>query len=193
MPGVDDHETVSIYPLDDQQLEDLLTKVGECTFNWGTKDGWPVGVIMSFLWKDGRFWITAGAHRHRISAVRRDPRVSVVVSGAAAAPGSGAPFGAATAKGRCIIHEDRETKDWFYPEFAAKLNPTNPEAAAGFVKTLDSPLRVVLEVVPEQWLLFDAGKFGADAAGALPDDQKGPMLSADAERMPREIERSGIS
>ena len=193
MPGVEDHETVSIYPLDDQQLESLLTHAPECTFNWGTRDGWPVGVIMSFLWKDGRFWITAGAHRHRISAVRRDPRVSVVVSGASAPAGSGAPGGAATAKGRCIIHEDRETKDWFYPEFAAKLNPDNNEAAAAFVRTLDSPLRVVLEVVPEKWILFDGAKFGADAMGVLPDDQKGPMLSADAERMPREIARRGLS
>ncbi len=193
MPGVEDHETVSIYPLDDQQLESLLTHAPECTFNWGTRDGWPVGVIMSFLWKDGRFWITAGAHRHRISAVRRDPRVSVVVSGASAPAGSGAPGGAATAKGRCVIHEDRETKDWFYPEFAAKLNPTNPEAAAAFVKTLDSPLRVVLEVIPEKWILFDGAKFGADAMGVLPDEQKGPMLSADAERMPREIARRGLS
>lgn len=193
MPGVEDHETVSIYPLDDQQLESLLTHAPECTFNWGTRDGWPMGVIMSFLWKDGRFWITAGAHRHRISAVRRDPRVSVVVSGASAPAGSGAPGGAATAKGRCVIHEDREMKDWFYPEFAAKLNPTNPEAAAAFVKTLDSPLRVVLEVIPEKWILFDGAKFGADAMGVLPDDQKGPMLSADAERMPRELARRGIS
>ena len=193
MPGVEDHETVSIYPLDDQQLESLLTHAPECTFNWGTRDGWPMGVIMSFLWKDGRFWITAGAHRHRISAVRRDPRVSVVVSGASAPAGSGAPGGAATAKGRCVIHEDRETKDWFYPEFAAKLNPTNPEAAAAFVKTLDSPLRVVIEVIPEKWILFDGAKFGADAMGVLPDDQKGPMLSADAERMPRELARRGLS
>ena len=193
MPGVEDHETVSIYPLDDQQLEDLLSGVRECTFNWGTKDGWPVGVIMSFLFKGGRFWITAGAHRHRISAVRRDPRVSVVVSGAAGGPDYTGPFGAATAKGRCIIHEDRETKDWFYPEFAAKLNPDNPAAAAAFVQTLDSPLRVVLEIVPEKWILFDGAKFGADAAGTLSDDQKGPMLSADAERMPRELERRGIS
>ena len=189
MAGVEDHEKVSIYPLDDQQLEDMLTKVGECTFMWGTKDGWPVGVIMSFLWKDGRFWITAGAHRHRIAAIKRDPRVSVCVSGAAAPPNSGSPFGAATAKGRCIIHEDRETKDWFYPEFAAKIRPDDP---ASFVKTLDSPLRVVLEVIPEKWILFDAAKFGADAAGVLPDDQKGPELSADKDRMPAELARRGI-
>ena len=193
MPGVEDHETVSIYPLDEQQLEDLLNGVGECTFNWGTRDGWPMGVIMSFLWKDGRFWITAGAHRHRIAAVRRDPRVSVVVSGAAGSAAYTGPAGAATAKGRCIIHEDRETKDWFYPEFAAKLNPTNPEAAAAFAKTLDSPLRVVLEVVPEKWILFDAAKFGADAAGTLSDDQKGPQLSSDSERMPAELQRRGLA
>ena len=192
MPGVDDHETVSVYPLDDADLEQLLTKSMECTFNWGTQDGWPVGVIMSFLWKAGRFWLTAGAHRHRIAAVRRDPRVSVVVSGAAAPPGT-APFGAATAKGHCLIHEDRETKDWFYPEFAAKLNSTDPEAAAAFVRTLDSPLRVVLEVIPKKWILFDGIKFGSDAAGSLSAEQKGPMLSSDAERMPRELARRGLS
>ena len=48
-------------------------------------------------------------------------------------------------------------------------------------------------MVPEKWILFDGAKFGADAMGVLPDDQKGPMLSADAERMPREIARRGLS
>ena len=51
----------------------------------------------------------------------------------------------------------------------------------------------MLEVVPEKWILFDGAKFGADAAGTLSDDQKGPMLSADAERMPAELKRRGIS
>ena len=136
-------------------------------------------------------------HRRRPSPshLRRPPRPTCLCrrQRRRRGPGYAGPFGAATAKGRCIIHEDRETKDWFYPEFAAKLNPTNPEAAAGFVQTLDSPLRVVLEIVPEKWILFDGAKFGADAAGTLSDDQKGPMLSADAERMPKELERRGIS
>ena len=78
--AVDDYEMVSVYNLEDEDREALLSSHAECTFNWSTREGWPMGVIMSFLWKDGRFWLTAGAHRHRISAVRRDPRVSIVVT-----------------------------------------------------------------------------------------------------------------
>ena len=50
--------------------------------------------------------------------MRRDPRVSVVVtsSGTAAGPGK-----AITIKGRCRIHEENEVKEWFYPAFAAHL------------------------------------------------------------------------
>lgn len=185
-----DHETVSIYPLDDDVKEELLSTVGEAVLNWSTKDGWPVGVMHAVVWAKGSFWMTAAAHRHRMAALRRDPRCSVVLTSTGTHLGPGKTI---TAKCRCIMHEDRETKDWFYPEFAAKLNPTNPEAAAAFAATLDSPLRVVLEVVPEKWILFDGAKFGADAAGTLSDDQKGPKLSADAERMPAELERRGIS
>ena len=56
--GVQDHETVSIYPLDPDVLEQLLVTQGECVFNWCTKDSWPVGVIMSYVWAKGRVWAT---------------------------------------------------------------------------------------------------------------------------------------
>ena len=85
-----------------------------------------------------------------------------------------------TAKGRAIIHDDQATKDWFYPAFGGR-NP-DKEAAERFVKQLDSPLRVVIEVKPTKWIEFDAAKFGLDAVGQLPDDQKGPMHSADSSR-----------
>ena len=189
MAGALDHERVSIYPLDDDSKERLLQTARECVFNWSTQDGWPVGVVMSFLWKDGKFWITAGAHRHRISAVRRDPRVSVVVSGVATPHGK--PAGTVTVKGRCIVHEDRATKDWFYREFAFKGNP-DPDAVTAFIKRLDSPLRVVLEIVPEKWITFDGAKFAADTAGTLPEDQRGPPLVADTERLERELKARGL-
>ena len=191
MAGVEDHETVSIYPLSEEQIEQLMTNAPECALNWSTRDGWPVGVIHAFVWKDGRVWITAGGHRHRISALRRDPRCSVIVSGATA-PGR-APGGTATIKGRAIIHEDRETKDWFYPALAAKVSGAGSDAAKAFEERLDSPLRVIIEVVPEKWITFDGAKFGADTAGTLPDDQKGPPLSSDADRLPRELARRGLA
>ena len=65
-----------------------------------------MGVIHSFLWSKGRFWMTVGAHRHRVAAIRRDPRVSVVVTSTGTDLGPGKTL---TAKGRCVIHEDRET------------------------------------------------------------------------------------
>lgn len=187
--AIQDYEAVSTYPLDPEKLEELLSTHRECVFMWGTKDGWPVGVIMSYLWKDGRFWITLGAHRHRVSAVRRDPRVSVCVTSTGTALGAGKT---ATAKGRCVIHEDRETKDWFYREFAAHLNP-DPAAAAAFAQMLDSPVRIVLEVVPEKWITYDGAKMFADAAGQLPPEARGPRLSSDAERLPRELKRRGLA
>jgi general stress protein 26 len=186
--SVDDHEVVSIYPFSAEERERLLTNAGECVLNWCTRDEWPVGVIMSFLWAKGSFWVTAGAHRHRISAMRRNPQVSIVVSGSCNP--EGCPAGTITAKGLAVIHEDRETKDWFYPAFGGR-NP-DKEAAERFIKQLDSPLRVVIEVKPTKWIEFDATKFGLDAAGQLPDDQKGPMHSADSERMPAELARRGL-
>ncbi len=192
MAGLTNHEIVSVYPFSDEQLDLLMTNASECVLMWATQDSWPVGVYHSFVWKDGRIWITFAAHRHRTAAIRRNPKVSVAVSGIAARA-EGSPRGSATAKGRAIIHEDRETKEWFYPALANKANPTNPAAAAAFVDRLDSPLRVILEVVPEKWITFDGAKSGADMQGNLSDDQRGPRLESDQLRYERELKRRGLA
>ena len=192
-----DHEQVSIYPFSEADREDLLSKARECVFNWTTKDGWAVGVVHAFVWNEGRAWITCGVHRHRISALRRDPRCSVVVSGIAAPDG---PNGAITIKGRAIIHDDEETKRWFYPALAqgpygragGELTPEAEEAAKGFEERLNSPLRVIVEIVPEKWITLDSDKMARDTAGELADDERGPALEADAKRMPEELKRLGL-
>ena len=185
---IHNYEKVSNYPLDPEKQEELLNTHRECVFNWCTQDNWPMGVIMSYIWMDGRVWLTAGAHRHRISAVRRNPKVSVVLSSASAGRGPGQTL---TVQGRAVLHEDQETKDWFYPALAYK--GLQGAAAEDFVKRLDSPLRVIIEVVPEKWITFDGGKMALDTAGTLTDEQKGPMLESDRVRLQRELERRGIS
>ena len=196
----EEHEVVSIYPFTDESREELLSKAGECVFNWSTKDGWPVGVVHAFVWRDGRGWITCGAHRHRVSAIRRDPRCSVVVSGVAAPNG---PNGAITFKGRAIIHDDEETKAWFYPALAygpyrrqdpdGDMTEEEKAQADAFVERLNSPLRVVIEIVPEQWIMLDSDKMAKDTAGQLTDEERGPMLESDAKRMPDELARRGLT
>ena len=194
----EEHEVVSIYPFSDAEREELLTQARECTFNWSTRDGWPVGVIHAFVWRNGRGWITCGAHRHRVAAIRRDPRCSVVVSGMAA---PGGPNGAITFKGRAIIHEDDETKAWFYPALArgpytgmeGELTPEQEAQAKAFEQRLDSPLRVIIEIVPEKWIMLDSDKMAKDTAGQLTDAERGPKLESDEKRMAKELERRGLS
>ncbi len=191
MSRATDHEVVSIYPHSEEQLDALMTKAPECVLMWSTKDHWPVGVVHAYVWHEGKVWLTFAAHRHRAAAIRRDPRVSVTVSGRTSDDPE-CPMGAATMKGRATFHEDRATKEWFYRALSNKGNPDDPAAAQDFYDLLDSPLRVVLEITPEKWITFDAEKSARDRAGLLSDEEKGPPLSADTQRIAEERRRRGI-
>ena len=80
MAKTHDHEMVSIYPFNDDEVDQMMTTASEAVLMWGTKDGWPVGVTHAFVWHEGKIWITFSEHRHRTAAIRRDNRVSVNVS-----------------------------------------------------------------------------------------------------------------
>ena len=191
MKASEDYEKVSIYGLDPEVQQKLLTIQKECVFNWCTRDEWPMGVIMSCLWHEGRMWLTAGAHRHRIAAVRRNPRVSVVVTSTGTELGPGKTV---TLKGTCQIHEDRETKEWFYPAFSRHLHGENEKQARAFMKKLDSPLRVILEVTPEKWITYDGTKMFLHSSGRMEDEQAlTEPGNADTERLTRELKRRGLS
>jgi len=182
------HELISIYGYDEEQIETLMTEASECVLMWGTRDGWPVGVVHAFVWKDGKLWVTFAAHRHRAAAIRRDPRVSVAVSAATASSVSGA----ATMKGRARFHEDDETKAWFYPALAKKVSPGDRAGEEAFLALLDTPLRMILEITPEKWITYDGDKASRDMAGGLPEEEKTPRLEADAIRMNAERARRGL-
>jgi len=160
----ENYEDVRSYTLDDDTLERLLGEQTELNFMWGTKDHWPVGVFMSFVWRDGSFWVTLTTQRARMRAIERDPRVSVAVTSKGTSLG---PLKSATAKGRVRIHDDDETKAWFYPALTKRLMPGIPPVQHAFESLLNSERRVVLEVVPEKWITFDGSKMKADTAIAM--------------------------
>jgi hypothetical protein len=149
------YDDVTEYGLDQDKLEEILQKQIECTFIWGPKDHWAVGVLMTYIWKDGSFWVSATSQRKRIPAIKRDPRVSIVVSSHGTDLG---PAKGITAKGRAVIHDDQETKDWFYPACAAVNIPTPGKLQDAFAKMMDTERRLVIEVKPEKWITFDATK-----------------------------------
>lgn len=161
------YEDVTRYSLDDRAEEELLARQAECTFIWSNKQGHPVGVVMNYVFRDGRFWLTSSGQRQRIAAVRRDPRVSIAISSL----GSGiATRKSVTYKGSCVVHEDARTKAWFYPALAAVVRPRDPGAQAAFVRHLDSPRRVVLEVIPEGRIGFDSTRMWQDTPDAARRD-----------------------
>ncbi|MDH3683356.1 MAG: pyridoxamine 5'-phosphate oxidase family protein [Acidimicrobiia bacterium] len=157
----ENYEDVSVYDLDPDVEEQLLLAHNECTFIWSNAEGWPVGVIMSYVWREGRFWLTASNQRARIHAVRRDPRVCIVVT----STGSPLPRNKAiTWKGTCTVRDDDATKAWFYPALAAALQGDDEGRQKSFIEFLDSPRRVILEVEPTQRIGYDGAKMARATA-----------------------------
>jgi len=157
---VTNYEKVDVYPIDAPELEQILREQNECVFCWGTRDHWPVGMIMSYVWKEGRFWLTAAKQRKRIAALQRDNRISISVTsvGTSMGPGKGI-----TVKGRCIMRDDRPTKDWFYPALSAVIVRGSAQGQKEFQAMLDSPNRVIFEVEPTEWFTFDSLKMMKDS------------------------------
>jgi hypothetical protein len=69
-----------------------------------------------------------------------------------------------TLKTTCRIHEDRETLEWFYQEFAKALHPDSRDLQGGMISMLDTSRRVVLELTPVKTISYDGMKL-AEAIG----------------------------
>jgi general stress protein 26 len=148
-------EEVSAYTLDEADRERLFALQRVCSVCWTTRDGWPVGVTHRYVWARGRIWVTTSAQRHRVTALRSRPKSCVIISGDGTELG---PDRTVTLKTTCTVHEDRETREWFYDAFAKALHPDNPAAQQGLKGMLDTSRRVVLELEPVKVISYDGTK-----------------------------------
>ena len=57
--GIDDLEALQTLRLNLSEQDELLDAQTECTFVFQNEQGWPSGVIMSFVRGNGAFWLTA--------------------------------------------------------------------------------------------------------------------------------------
>lgn len=160
---VDSYEDVSAFSLGQPLEQELLEAQTECTFMWTTVAGEPVGVIMNFVNRDGRFWLTCTRQRKRVAAIEARPRVAIAISSRGTDIGTSR---AVTYKGTAVVHDDDATKAWFYAALAARVRPESTDRQEAFVQHLDSPTRVVIEIVPDTRISFDsAAMFAASPAG----------------------------
>lgn len=63
-----------------------------------------------------------------------------------------------TYKGTVDIHDDEETRSWFYPALAARKFLTDTKRVAWYADMLDSPNRVVLRINPTKRVSYDGRK-----------------------------------
>ena len=160
------YEDVTLYVLTPEREQELLDKQIEWNFIWTNKDGHGLGVIMNYIAKDGSIWLTATRQRARIKALQRDPRASVVISSMGTDMGPGKQI---TYKGRVTLHEDQATKDWFYPAMAEIISPYPAPTVEAAIAHLDTPLRLILELVPEKKIAFDGDAIAkASHEGTVP-------------------------
>ena len=130
-----------------------------------------MAVIMSYFRDDaGNFWMTASGQRKRIPAIRRDPRVAVVITSPGTSMGPGRTV---TYKGTATVLDDDETKAWFYRQLAERLYADRgEERVVEFANMLNSPRRVIIKVEPGLRVGYDGRKMAeatakARAAGEL--------------------------
>ncbi|MFK8021990.1 MAG: hypothetical protein AB8B86_19690 [Pseudomonadales bacterium] len=167
------YDDVKQYRLDPEREQELLKAAGECTFIWSNKAGHPMGVTTAYAAIDGKIWMTATRERVRIKAIARDPRSAIVITSTGTHMGGGKTV---TYKGHSVIHDDLETKHWFYNILATGMarktegDKENKFTAgldtAMFVRFLDTPERIVLEFTSEMSIPFDGDKMAAGTAEA---------------------------
>jgi general stress protein 26 len=173
---IKNYEDVTVYGLDAVREQELIDGQNELTFCWTTQDGSPMAVIMSYVrTDDGHFWMTASGQRKRIPAIRRDPRVALVVTSSGTEMRAGKTV---TYKGSAIVHDEttegwEETKAWFYLALAERIHGrSGGERVREFANMLNSPRRVIVEVVPGLRVGYDGDKMrdatiAARSAGTL--------------------------
>lgn len=158
-----DYEDLAGMQLTDAELADLIGGGGECVFNWTTADGFPVGVVVAYVYRHGKFWTTCAARRKRVPALRKRPQSAIVVNRSGVT---------ASYKGNSIIHAPgdegwQELKTWFYSALSGTERDPDNSWNRNFEKFLDSPHRVIIETEANLVVGFSAAKFAARTAEAI--------------------------
>ncbi len=158
-----DYEDLAGMQLTAAELDDLVSPGGECIFNWTNRDGYPVGVVVAYVWRDGKFWTTCAARRKRVPALRARPQSGVVINRG----GRTASF-----RGDSVIHtpDDNdfvELKTWFYRALSRVDDNPNDPYRQSFLKFLDSPHRVIIETEANLVVGFDTAKFASFTNDAI--------------------------
>jgi hypothetical protein len=146
-----------------RELAELVRDAGQCVLNWSAKQGYPVGVVMAYVYRHGSFWTSCTARRKRVAALRTRPRAAIILN---------KDGRMATYKGDAVIHSPTDAdwvqvSTWVYAALSgAQRDPRNPFFRR-LERFLDGPHQVIIEVPATLVLSFDFGRFSSTVRAAI--------------------------
>lgn len=159
-PGAKDIEHLAAARMATDDQAQLFEAQTECVLSF-LQDGLPTAVVMSYQVDDeGRFWCATVEGRRQVRGIDSDPRVALTVS----STGTELPGRRMVAlRGEARVHRDRDVVMDRVRRLAPRLAPDDPDA---FVRLLDSPRRVVIEVAPTRVTAsHDSTRLAGDGRG----------------------------
>lgn len=152
---VHNYQNVSAMALDATALADLIGVGGECVYTWVTRTGDPMGVVLAYLYRDGKFWTTGLTSRARIKALASRSESAIVLNHAGRS---------ATFKGRSVLHRPGDpdwdaVKSWFFAAFAGTDQRPDDPVAQQAERALNTSDRVIVETIAEPIVSFDFNRY----------------------------------
>lgn len=161
---------------------------------WVIKDGWFVGVIYVFVWKDGKIWLIFVVYCYRIVVIRCDNCVLVNVSflSYGGIQLEGVLIGVIMIKGKGEFFEDEEIKKWFYLVFVKKVNFNNLDGEVFFNNFFDFFMCVMFVIIFEKYIMYNSGIVGKYMVGIVIESELGECLEFDVVCMNEERKKCGF-
>lgn len=135
-----------------EAIEEFIATSPYCFWARLRKDGHPVGVYCGCAYENGDLYLISNVYRHAYAAVKRDPRITVVLAKN--------DIGEVTIIGRGEPIDDYD----LVRKFFLRIAPRNPRVKSGewtvdqFMKMACSNNRRLIRVIRERVLSLDLAK-----------------------------------
>jgi len=146
------------YPMEDDEFELLLRENAYCEMAHVNKRGYPVVTPMFYVIKNDHIMMSSiKKYRHKVHHLENNPKMTVSIHN----DGTNVRHQKAIlVMGQAKIHDDdalmREIHWMIIDKYFFELT-TDAERAAAF-EAVHTPLRCIIEVIPEKIMTWDLGK-----------------------------------
>jgi general stress protein 26 len=146
------------YPLEPDEFELLFRQNAYCEMAHVNKRGYPVVTPMFYVIKDDHIMMSSiKEYRHKVGCLEKNPKMTVSIHN----DGTNVRHQKAIlVMGQAIIHDDDALMRDIHWQIIDKyfFELTTDEEREAVFEAVHTPLRCIIEVVPEKILTWDLGK-----------------------------------